>query len=462
MSTVADAPAARPSDSTADEPLGVASDAPDSDTVAPHADCPEKWEPGNFLWLAVHQLMLRVGWVFKTESIVIPFFMDTIGGGPVLRGSLMVFNRLGFSIPPALFARSLKLMAEKRWAVFTCTLGMSVPFALLSIVWGTGVWRSAADPSVAAWWMPYLFLAAYGVFFCLTGVNQLSLHAINGKVIRAERRGRLFATSVVVGSPIAIACAWVLMPRWLNLPDGGFTWLFAAPALLFALASLTMLGIRELPDAFDEPSAGAWSRLRDAWRLAVEDGPCRGVATTALLFSASFTLFPHYQALAVDEAGESFNLRSLMIWTVTQHTAVAILSLLAGPIADRFGNRLAVQLCVFGTALGPLTAITLASLPSDAMTEWYWLVFLPLGFTPVTIKMLINYTLELVDREHHTQNVAAVGLCLAAPVIVGSPIVGWLVGVLGATPVFALGAVVLLAAGARTLTLCEPRHASGA
>ncbi|TWT48367.1 MFS transporter [Botrimarina hoheduenensis] len=459
MSSVAD-PAASPPPSKAEGPLGLASDAPDTDYVAPHADCPQRWEAGNFVWLALHQLLLRVGWIFKTESIIIPYFMDVVGGGPVMQGSLMLFNRLGFSIPPALYARRLKLMPEKRWAVFRSTLGMAVPFALLSILWASGAWRSTDDPSRAAWWMPYLFMVAYGVFFCLTGINQLALHAINGKVIRAERRGRLFTSSVVVGAPIAVACAWWLMTPWLKLADGGFTWLFAAPAFAFAVASLTMLGVRELPDAYEEASSSAWSRLSAAWRLATAPGPCRGVATVALLSSTSFTLFPHFQALGRSAAGGNFDLEWLMLWSITQHLAVAALSLLAGPIADRFGNRLAVQLCVFGAAAAPLIAIALATLPAEAMGRWYWLVFIALGFTPVMIKMLINYTLELVEREHHTQLIAAIGLCLAAPVIVGSPIVGWLVGVVGCTPVFALGALVLLIAGARTLWLSEPRHAA--
>ena len=33
----------------------------------------------------------------------------------------------------------LKLMPQKRWAVFAATLGMAAPFALLSVVWASGV-----------------------------------------------------------------------------------------------------------------------------------------------------------------------------------------------------------------------------------------------------------------------------------------------------------------------------------
>ncbi|MEN0111846.1 MAG: hypothetical protein AAF805_14090, partial [Planctomycetota bacterium] len=101
----------------------------------------------------------------------------------------------------------------------------------------------------------------------------------------------------------------------------------------------------------------------------------------------------------------------------------------------------------------------IASLPSGVAADWFWVVFLPLGFTPVTIKMLINYTLELVPRSEHPRYVSAIGMCLAIPVIVGSPLVGALVGALGCVPVFAMGAAVLGVAGLLTLSLAEPRHA---
>lgn len=114
---------------------GLAGDAPETSAGGTKCDEDPAHEASNFIWLTVHQVMMRVGWVFKTESIIMPFFMDLIGGGPVLRGSLMVFNRVGFSLLPVLFARTLKLMPQKRVAVGVATLAMAGPFALLSFVW---------------------------------------------------------------------------------------------------------------------------------------------------------------------------------------------------------------------------------------------------------------------------------------------------------------------------------------
>ena len=94
MSRVTDAPAhhAPPLESTP----GLAGDGPETDAHDVVCDAPPQSEGRNFLWLTLHQVLMRVGWVFKTESIVMPFFMDAIGGGPVMRGSSDGVQPVGF------------------------------------------------------------------------------------------------------------------------------------------------------------------------------------------------------------------------------------------------------------------------------------------------------------------------------------------------------------------------------
>ena len=56
----------------------------------------------NFLVLAWYQVVIRVGWIFKTESIIVPAFVDMIAGPGWVRGCLPALNRLGQSIPPVI------------------------------------------------------------------------------------------------------------------------------------------------------------------------------------------------------------------------------------------------------------------------------------------------------------------------------------------------------------------------
>lgn len=413
-----------------------------------------KVETGNFVLLALHQVLLRVGWIFKTESIVMPMFMQLIGGGPVLQACLMVLNRLGFSVPPVLFSRQLKIAHRKKWWLAGCSLGMAVPFALLSALWFSGKWQ--ARDGDARWWMPAVFLALYAVFFTLTGMNQLTAHSLQGKLVRATRRGRLFSLSVLVGSPLAIFAAWVWMAGWLAKPEVGFGAIFACSAVAFAFAGLVATALREKPDEFTQSRSPVWEYFHHSWQAISGSRDCRQLAILAVLFSMTFMLFPHYAAVAT--FGDAGNIRQMALWVCVQNLGTAVFSLIAGPLADRRGNRIALRLTILGTTLAPLlTALFL--LGPDVWREQYaWAMFIPIGFTPVSIRLLINYALEIAPRHDHPKYVSAIGLCLAAPVILGAPLVGFLAKLLGYTPIFVGGAMVLAVAVWQTFRIAEPRH----
>ncbi|MCI0492480.1 MAG: MFS transporter [Planctomycetes bacterium] len=412
-----------------------------------------QYEWRNFSWLAVHQVMLRIGWIFKTESIVMPAFLDFIGGGPVLRGFLPVLNRFGFAVPPVLYAEQLKATPRKKWHLARNTFAMSVPFAILSLLWQSGAWRDSSGG--VEWWVAPLVLLLYGIFFALTGMNQLSGHVLQGKLVRATHRGRLMSVSIAIGSPLAIGAAWVLMQRWLTTPDTGFVGIFAATAVAFAIGSLAMLPVHETADQYASVANGRFTPFREAMNLVATDADFRRLAAVAALFGTSFMLFPHYQTLGRERLNLAY--KDLIVWLCVQNAAVAVLGILTGPLADRYGNRLALRLTILGGASTPLLACGLARLDPEIGRHWYWLVFATTGMTPVTIKLLSNYTLEIALREHHPRYVSTVGLCLAAPVIILSPLVGWLVGLLGYEPVFLCGAVLLVIGGLMTFWIIEPR-----
>lgn len=409
-------------------------------------------ERRNFLVLVAHQILFRIGWIFKTESILIPFFLDTIGGGPLVRSLLMPLARIGSSLPPALYARRLKLMPQKRWSLFGTTLATTLPFAVMSLLWASELWK-AADGSVHPW-TKWVFLGCYGCFFGAVGLNQLSLQTLQGKLVQAERRGRLLLFGVVLGSPLAVLAISTLMPHWLQMENGGFEWIFGATALFFTASAMTLFALREQNDSFSEPRQNGMKRMKRAVWLVVEDARFRTLAITCTLYSSAFSLFPHYQALARQTAGSEFDVRVLVAWAVTQNLAVALATLLAGPVADRFGSRHGVQLTIAGASLSPLVAIALAL---GAGGQAFWLVFIPLGFTPVANKMLMNYALELVDREDHALYTSAVAIYLAIPVVIGSPIVGAMVGWFGILPIFTGGAIVMAFACLQTLQLATTR-----
>ena len=79
--------------------------------------------------------------------------------------------------------------------------------------------------------------------------------------------------------------------------------------------------------------------------------------------------------------------------------ADGLFSFPAGPLADRFGNRLVLRMAILAICGAPLAAILLAR-AGERVDSAFMFVFLLVGLTPVTIKTLNNYTLEILQIVH--------------------------------------------------------------
>ena len=53
----------------------------DPPTIADSPDAVAPYHGRNFFALTLYQVTVRCGWIFKTESIVMPAVLDSIGGG---------------------------------------------------------------------------------------------------------------------------------------------------------------------------------------------------------------------------------------------------------------------------------------------------------------------------------------------------------------------------------------------
>jgi MFS family permease len=101
--------------------------------------------------------------------------------------------------------------------------------------------------------------------------------------------------------------------------------------------------------------------------------------------------------------------------------------------------------------------ILLSMLAPGTAVDLFWLVYLPLGLNPISLKIFTNYALELAPRPaEHPRYVSIVGAALAAPFIL-SPLVGMAVDGIGFAPVFVAGAAVIMVGAAVATGLPEPR-----
>ncbi len=404
----------------------------------------------NFLATAWYQIVLRVGWIFKTESVIIPAALDSLGASGWVRGFLPVLNRFGQSIPPLLVWPTIRQARYQRHWLSATTLIMSLAFAALAAIWFSGL------PARSAGLAQFVFLVLYGLFFAATGVNQLVLSTLIGKLILVRRRGMLMLVSNTRGALFSIFCAWCLLSRWLHEDTAWFSAIFSVSAICFLMATGLCFFLREPPSA--EPRGEQPFDLRyifgGVWQACSVDRQFRMVVVISGLFGMSLTLFPHYQNLARTRLDAGFG--DLLPWLITQNLGVAVFSIPAGRLADRHGNRAVLRLTLLTLTLAPVLALVFANTPAFGRTGFSIVYFL-LGLTPVIMRTLSNFSLEFAPPSEHPRYLSALTLSMALPVMLTSVLLGRLLDVIGHEFVFGTGIVCLTLAGLLTFVVSEPR-----
>lgn len=408
----------------------------------------------NLFSLAGYNSCMRVSWIFKTETVIMPAFLDAIAGPGWIRGFLPILNRFGQSIPPLLYADHLQEMPYKSRSLIVSTLGMATVFLGLSLAWSLFV---EAPPA----WFAFFFLAIYGLFFIATGVNQLAFNTVQGKLVRVKARGKLLRESGVVGSLLSVALAWWLLPGWIAMPQAsGYVYIFAASGIGFVLAAIILMLIREPADERKVPSQPPVSifsirqKFRSVWQAFRADGHLRAACFVGMLWMMSLLLFPHYQWVGREQLG--CNDYQLMIWVIAQNAGVGFFSSIAGRVADKQGNRRIIALLSFASAIIPLWSIAMTLLPQSVGCQWYWTTYFVLGLNPVIMKLFMNYVLELTPRENHTRYLSAMAVSMGVSFLF-SPLVGFLVDQ-WFEAVFVLISLTAIISGWLATRLIEPRE----
>ena len=416
----------------------------DTDNTTESGETAEQIERQNVVTLVLHQICIRTGWIFKTESVIMPAFLDTISQAGWVQGMLPPLNRFGQSLAPLILSERLSKAPLKSHWLATSTMLMGLPFLCLG-----GILLLTAKPTTS---LVIFFLASYLLFFCVTGVNQASFNTIQGKLIRPARRGRLVAIAGYVGSPVAVTLAWFLLRPWTDADPPKYAWIFLFTGTVFLAAGFTVRRLKEKPDAaVDKPPLRVKRRFQEARAVLTADRNLRRLCVLAALFVCSQLLFPHYQRLG--HALSGFEGGMLMYWVVAQNLSAAFFSWISGRLADRNGTRSALRFLTFVGMFPPALSLLLEQY---AGASCYWLTFVVLGAVPVTYRMMLNYALELTHRANHPIYVSTVVLCMAPPIVL-SPLIGEFVARIGYTTPFLSISALLVVAWGMTISMVEPR-----
>ncbi|MCH5373632.1 MAG: MFS transporter [Planctomycetes bacterium] len=403
----------------------------------------------NFTLLASYFVIIRCGWIFKTESIIMPIVLDLLGGGAWTRSFLPMLNRFGQSVPPLIMARRIKILPRKKYALAASSLVMTLCFFALAVLWRVG---GSVEPRFVRW----AFLGIYAVFFMSIGVNQVSYNTLQGKLVAPTRRGRLLAAANLVGSVLAIALVIALLPHWLSEQGGRFDLIFCFTGICFGLATTTTLLLAEADDDYQEAPSQLLRLFGGVLETLSRDRNFFRLCIIGALFSMSVMLFPHYQALGRGER-LSVPLHEIIWWVALQNAGTGLFSALLGPLADRYGNRAVLRLTLPALGAAPLLAVGL-SLTGPAGRVFFPLVFVLVGLTPIILRTMHNYALEISPSDEHPRYLSTINLCMAIPIF-ASPLVGTLIDASGFDPVFIGVSILVLLGWMLTFGVAEPRHA---
>jgi MFS family permease len=407
----------------------------------------------NYWASALNQILLRVGWVFKTETVIMPGFLDTLSHGSAsVRGWLPVLARLGQSLPQFFYAHHVRAMTRQKSAYFVASLLQAMPWLTLT---GVILYLPRAQPTL----LITLFLILYGLFWVSGGGAMLLNGTLQGKLIPARRRGSLLAVSSFWGCGLGIVAIVVLLPAWLRQGRHGFALTFGAVAFFFVLSALCILFFRETADPKPKTDAPIGQFIAQSFHLLRQDKNFRRLINVITLYGTVLILFPHYATFARTRLGVGHEFDYL--WIAAQNAMNGLSSLIIGPIADRRGNRLALCFLTVVASITPLLAIAMSHLPPSLGGHLYWMVFALLGFTPVSGRIITNYTLEICAREQHAQYLGTVQLFQGMTQLL-APIVGVLMERLGFESIFIAGAILMFWSGNVAQGLIEPRQMKSA
>ncbi|MCS6859406.1 MAG: MFS transporter, partial [Abditibacteriales bacterium] len=303
--------------------------------------------------------------------------------------------------------------------------------------------------------MVALFLVLYGLFWVSGGVSVLLNGTLQGKLIPARRRGSLLAVSNFWGCGLGIVCIVALLPAWMQMGRHGYALTFGTVTFFFVMSALFILLLREPADPKPQSGAPVGQFIVQSFRLLQQDNNFRLLIWVITLYGTVLILFPHYATFVRVRLGVGHEYDYL--WIAAQNAMNGLSSVLIGPIADRRGNRLALRVLTVVAGITPLLSIGLSHLPSPLGARLSWTVFLLLGFTPVSQRIITNYTLEICPRERHAQYLSTVQLFQGMTQLL-SPLVGWLIEHLGFETIFVAGAALMFWGGLLAQGLIEPRR----
>ncbi len=404
---------------------------------------PEQDVRWNFGAAVIDAAGWGVGMSMVSSTTILPLFVRQLTPSPQAVGLIQAVMLFGWLVPGILVSGHIDRLRRVKMSVLwiavverLALLGMAglcfaIPNQRQTVLWG--------------------FFGCWLVMNCAMGANMPGYYKLIAKTIPASKRGSLYGIGGAISGLLGIGSAQLggyILERW-EYPNG-----FAACFLLaFFFQSLTVFPLGMMREPAVEPPASSAVRPRTRALAVLRADPrlmALVIAVTCFGFNQMIAGF--FTTYGMERFGATP--ADVAMYNAVSNGARAVAFLLAGAVADRWGNRSALLL---GSAAGICSGSLAWLSPSP--------VALPIVFAFQELAAqawgvcAMNYVLELCPPSRSATYTAVFGL-FSGPSRAGLPLVaGEIVRLAGYPPIFAIGAVgAVVALLTVLLRVSEPRH----
>lgn len=386
----------------------------------------------NYRWnFTVNLLDGAVFWFgasFMSSATILPLFISKLTPSPLAIGLLAVFSQASWFLPQLFTANAVERLARKKPVVVNLGLFMErLP------VWGLAL---AAIIAVRS---PALALVIFFVCFAWHGLGAGSLGTawqdMIARMFPVERRGRFVGVTNFIGAGAgalgAVASAWLLQN--LAYPTN-FTALFLIAATAILISWVWLALAREPVQKATAPTRSITEYLAGLPDLLRRDHNFRRflIARIMMALAGMGTGFVTVSAL------KRWNVPDSMagVFTIAFLCGQTLGYITLGPLADRRGHKLSLELAILASALG--FALTwLAPNP-----QWYYAAFAMFGIgSSAVVGSAMLVVMEFCEPERRPTYIGIASTSVGVAGIV-APLIGAALASVSYDGLFALCVVI--------------------
>lgn len=408
------------------------------------------------LWLHVADgVFYSVGLAFAQPDTILPgFIRDTAAAAELgayanrLVGVLPFVMASCFIMPQLLTAK----MAEGRALLKKPMLIFAFIERLPWLFMGVMTSLVAREHPVAAL---YLFMAFIFMYQFDIGLVYPLWAEFVAKTMPVRRRGLLFGIREGIGGVLGFAVLFAGRPFVARLGyPSNYAALFFACFAAFMISYVPLFFLKEAPAPLDRKGHSMREHFRGLWATVRRDSAlmrylaCRWVHGLVAVAAPAF-----FVMRAVSVLGEKETVTLTVKLAMVTMLARAIISVIVGPLGDRFGYKVVLAVGSFASA----AAITAALLAQSV--SGFYLAYALATFAHMSFWLgRGNYVLELAPLERRPSYIS-IDHVAGLPLVVVPFFGGWLADRFGYTIPFSIGVVLALAAGVMFLSVAvDPRQ----